>query len=471
MERIDRMTSDRYERLMTPFPCPSPLRNCLVLLAIFAFSNTSSLPAEDNWPQFRGPGARGISDSKALPIVWGPDTNVAWRTAIPGLGWSSPIVWDQRVFLTTAVSEGEVETPKKGLYLGGDRPEPLGQRHHWQVVCLDLESGKVLWTTEVAAAAPSTPRHVKNTYASETPVTDGERVYALFGSVGLFCLDFDGKILWSHPIQPRKMANGWGTAASPVLHGDRVFIVCDNEEESFAAAFDKRTGRELWRVPRDEPSNWSTPFIWEHGTGPELVTTGRKKVRSYDLSGEPIWELKGLSSITIPTPFAAEGLLYLAGGYVGDQLAPNKPVYAVRPGGRGDLTPPSGEKRSEFIAWMEPNAAPYNPSPLVYEGRFYVLWDFGFLSCCDAASGRELYDKQRLKPGGSASFTASPWAYRGRVFCLSEDGDTYVCQAGDNYRQERVNSLGEMCMATPALVRDSLVLRSIAAVYRIREER
>ena len=440
------------------------------LVTILTIGGTTAGLAEENWPQFRGPDARGTSDSPRLPLVWGPEKNIRWRTPIPGRGWSSPVVWGDRIFVTTAVSEGEVEPPKQGLYLGGDRPDPPAHRHHWQVLCLDWETGKVLWAKEVAAAMPSTPVHLKNTYASETPVTDGERVYAIFGAAGLFCLDVDGNLLWSQPFTPRKMANGWGTAASPVLHGDQVFVVRDNEEESFAAAFDKRTGKELWRVRRDEPSNWSTPFIWKHAGGTELVTAGRKKVRSYDLAGELLWEQKGLSSITIPTPFAADGLLYLAGGYVGDQEAPNKPVYAVRPGGRGDLTLRPGERKSEFIAWMEPNAAPYNPSPLVYNGRLYVLWDFGFLSCRDARSGREIYEKQRLKTDGSAAFTASPWAYRDRVFCLSEDGDTYVCEAGDTYRQERVNSLGEMCMATPALVRDSLVLRSISTLYRIQED-
>ncbi len=439
-------------------------------ISALALSAALSLAAQENWPQFRGAGARGVGDSPTLPVVWGLGTNIAWHTPIPGRGWSSPIVWDQRVFVTTALSEGQVEPPKKGLYFGGERPDPPKHRHHWQVLCLDWKNGQVLWSNEVAAAAPSTPVHVKNTYASETPVTDGERVYACFGSVGLFCLDVSGKSLWSQAFPPRKIAHGWGTAASPVLYGDRVFVISDNEEESFAAAFDKRTGKELWRVRRDEPSNWSSPLVWEGPARTELVTAGRNKVRSYDLDGKLLWELKGLSSITIPTPFTADGLLYLCAGYVGDNLKPNKPVYAVRPGGTGDLTLSADETKSASVAWMEPNAAPYNPSPLVYDGRFYVLWDFGFLSCRDAVTGRQVYEKQRIKAEGSVGFTASPWACRGRVFCLSEDGDTYVFQAGDTFKPERVNSLGEMCMATPALARDSLILRTVSAVYRIQEK-
>lgn len=426
--------------------------------------------AQENWPRFRGAGARGVGDSPTLPLVWDRETNVAWRTEIPGRGWSSPVVWRNRIFVTTAVSEGPLEPPKKGLYFGGNRSEPPPHRQHWQVICLDWNDGHVLWNKEVKSEAPTTPVHIKNSYASETPVTDGERVYALFGTFGLFCLDLAGDVVWSQPLQPREMANDWGTAASPVLHGDRVYLVSDNEEASFVATFDKHTGREVWRVARDEPSNWSTPLVWENAHRAELITAGSRKVRSYDLDGNLLWELQGLSSITIPSPFAADGLLYVGAGYVGDKRNPNKPVYAIRPGGKGDLTPQSPENTGPYIAWMAANAAPYNPSPLVYDGRLYVLWDFGFLTCRDAATGREIYDKQRILPDGTVAFTASPWAYRGRIFALSEDGDTYVFTAGDAYHLERVNPLGEMGMATPALARDSLVLRTQQAVYRIREK-
>ena len=439
------------------------------LLVAVAFSPAAN--AQTNWPQFRGADSRGVGKSDRLPLVWGTDTNVAWRTEIPGRGWSSPIVWGNRVFLTTAVSEGELEAPKKGLYFGGDRSEPPKTRQRWLALCLDRDSGKMLWTTELHGAPPTTPIHVKNSYASETPVTDGEHVYVLFGSLGLFCLDFKGTVVWSQKFEPRKMRYGWGTSASPVLHGDRAYVVNDNEEASSLAAFDKRTGKELWRVPRDEPSNFATPFVWQNSQRTELVVPGRNQVRSYDLDGKLLWHLKGMSSIVIPTPFAADGLLYLCAGYVGDNVKPNKPVYAVRPGGEGDLTLPEGDRESRFVAWLEPNASPYNPSALAYDGRFYVLWDFGFLNCRDAKSGREAYDKQRLKTDGTAGFTASPWAYRGRVFCLSEDGDTYVVSAGDRYQLERVNALGEMCMATPAIAGDRLFLRTLSQLYCIRETR
>jgi outer membrane protein assembly factor BamB len=438
---------------------------------LFAFGLTgviSTYAEQVSWPQFRGANSRGVGESERLPIVWSQETNIAWHVSTPGRGWSSPIVWGGKVFLTTAVSEGEEEAPKKGLYFGGERGVSKN-RHRWLAICLDRDSGKTIWTTELFASEPLTPIHVKNSYASETAVTDGEHVYALFGQIGLFCLDYDGKIIWSQKLEPHKTRNGWGTSASPVLEGETVYVVSDNDEKSALIAFDKTTGKEKWRVDRDEKTNYSTPFVWDNGRRKELVVPGAKLVRSYSLDGKLLWWLKGMSTLTIPTPFAADGLLYLCAGYVGDKEKPNKPVYAIRPGAEGDLTLPEGAHQSTAIAWMEENAAPYNPSALVFDGRFYVLWDFGFLNCRDAKTGRELYEKQRLKTDGSAGFTSSPWAYRGRIFCLSEDGDTYVVQAGDHYKLERVNALGEMCMATPAISGDRLFIRTISGLYCVKE--
>jgi outer membrane protein assembly factor BamB len=422
--------------------------------------------SQNEWPQFRGPGSRGVGNSERLPLVWSQTTNIAWHADIPGRGWSSPIVSGTHVFLTTAISEGTEEAPKKGLYFGGERPLSKN-RHRWLGICLDRDTGKQRWATELFADQPSTPIHVKNSYASETPVTDGEHFYALFGQIGLYCLDLEGKIIWSKPFEAHKTANGWGTSASPVLYGDRIYVVADNEEKSFLAAFDKNTGKEIWRVERDEPTNYATPLVWKHEGGTELVVPGRRKVRSYDLDGKLLWWFKGMSTLTIPTPFEADGLLYLAAGYVGDKENPNKPVYAVKPGAKGDITLQEGQKQGPFIAWMEPNASSYNPSPLVYQGRLYVLWDFGFINCRDAKTGKEIYEKQRFKPEGTVGFTASPWAYRGRIFCLSEDGDTYVVKAGDRFEMERVNGLGEMCMASPAIASDKLFIRTISGVYCI----
>jgi len=227
---------------------------------------SSAVPGQDNWPQFRGPTASGVSTNSGLPDTWSATDRVAWKTPIPGRGWSSPIVWGNRIFVTTAIKEGgEPEPVKKGLYLGGDRPAP-SDVHRWMVYCLDLDTGKVVWEKEVHRGVPQHGYHLKNSPASETPVTDGDRVYAYFGNVGMFCFDFEGKPLWSKRWESVPTRFGWGTAASPVLHGDRIYVVNDNDKQSFLVALDARTGEQVWRVERDEKSNWATPFVWENET-------------------------------------------------------------------------------------------------------------------------------------------------------------------------------------------------------------
>lgn len=262
------------------------------------------------------------------------------------------------------------------------------------------------------------------------------------------------------------MRYGWGTAASPVLHAGRLFIVNDNEEKSELFALEARTGRELWRVNRDEKSNWATPLVWSHEQRTELVTPGSGTVRSYDLDGKLLWSFTGMSSIAIPTPCTGDGLLFVSSGYVGDKL---RPLYAIRPGGRGDLTLNLGETSNEFISWSHLVGGPYNPSPLYYEGRVYVLYDRGLVSCYEAKTGILLYDRERL-PNGFA-FTSSPWAAVGRIFCLNEDGVCYVLRAGDEFEILDLNRLGDddMCMATPALAGDRLLIRTAARLYCLRQ--
>lgn len=422
--------------------------------------------ASDHWPQFRGPNGAGVSPNSQLPVQWSASENVAWKTDLPGRSWSSPVVWGERVFVTVVVNSGAAETPKKGLYFGGERPEPSKAEHQWQILCLDLATGKVQWSKTVHRGAPPTPIHLKSSYGAETPVTDGERVYALFGGVGVFAVTLDGGEAWSLRLEPRKMRHGWGTAASPALHGGRLFIVNDNDEQAEFFALEAKTGRELWRVNRDEKSNWATPFVWTQEQRTELVTPGTGAVRSYDLDGKVLWSFKGMSSIAIPTPFAGDGLLFVSSGYVGDKL---RPLYAIRPGGSGDLTLKPGETNSKFIAWLDPAGGPYNPSPLFYEGRLYVLYDRGLVSCYEAKTGKVLYDRERL-PDGFA-FTSSPWAAVGRIFCLNEDGVCYVLRAGDAFELLHTNKLADddMCMATPALAGDRLLIRTAARLYCLRQ--
>jgi outer membrane protein assembly factor BamB len=419
--------------------------------------------AEVNWPGFRGPSSGVVADG-VLPVAWSTTENVVWKIDVVGRAWSSPIVWGNKIFLTTVASEGHVEEAKKGLYFGGNRNKPPSATHHWIVYCYDWATGKTLWQKTVHTGKPAEPVHIKNTYASETPVTDGQRVFFYFGNLGVFCFDTDGNELWQKRLDSAKMRYNWGTAASPVLHGDRLFIVNDNEDDSYLLALDKKTGDQVFHVPRDEKSNWVTPYIWENAERTELVTSGTGKVRSYDLNGKLLWELGRMSVIAIPTPVEANGLLYLCSGYVGDRK--NRPIYAVKPGASGDITPESEESTGEHIAWYHRFGGPYNPSPIAYGDYLYVLYDRGTVSCYDGRTGEVIYEKQQLAEDAKA-FTESPWANDGKLFFLSEDGDTFVVQAGPQFKVLGRNALDEMCMATPAALRGNLIIRTQNKLYRI----
>jgi outer membrane protein assembly factor BamB len=434
-----------------------------ILLTIAALQ--SPLARAQHWPQFRGADSRGVLDSDKLPATWSATEHVAWKADIPGRGWSSPIVWGEQVFLTSVVSLEPTEEPKKGLYFGGDRKDAPDSVHQWKVYALDLATGKLNWERQVHEGKPDAPRHLKNSYASETPTTDGERLYTYFGGVGMFCFDLAGNPVWEKRIAPQKMAYGWGTAASPILGGDRLYLINDNEEASYLLALDKKTGEEIWRVAREEGSNWSTPYIWKNSQGTEIVTPGSDAVRSYGLDGKLLWSLTGMSSITIATPYAEGDLLYLSSGYVGDK--DHRPIYAVRIGASGDITLDEGQTSNEFIVWSHNLAAPYNPSTLVYRERLYVLHDRGTVSCYNAKDGTPIYEKQELPKG--AGYTASPWASNGMIFCLNEDGITHVLRAGDTFEVLHSNALDEndMGMATPALTPERLLLRTSSRLYAI----
>ena len=440
-----------------------PLVGRAVALGVLVLLCAATAEAQQ-WPRFRGPEGTGLAregDDPALPDTWSRTENVLWRTELPGIGWSSPIVWGRTVFVSAVSSDGDVETPIGGVYRGGERPTSTDV-HHWTASAVDLDSGEIRWTTTLHSGAPRHQRHLKNSYASETPVTDGERLYVYFGNVGLYCLDFDGQVLWSVTWDPVRTRNGWGTGASPVLHDGRLYVVNDNDDQSFLTALSAETGAEIWRVDRDEGTNWSTPFVWEHEQGVEIVTTGTDRVRSYTLDGDLLWELAGLSFITVPMPFSQHGLLFIEAGYTGDR---QRPVYAIRPGARGDISLPEGATRSEFIAWHLPQGGTYNTSPLVYGDIYYTLLDRGFMTAHDARTGASVYPRRRIAVG--TGFTASPWANDGRIFALSEDGETFVIRAGPDFEVLHTNRLDEFTMASPAIVDSSLLIRTYSALYRI----
>jgi outer membrane protein assembly factor BamB len=429
-----------------------------------------------NWPQFRGTQGGLAPDHPSLPASWSRTQNVVWKVNVPGRSWSSPVVWGDHVFVTTVIN---VKTPVQPLkpvseYRGRSWDGPLDDKsiattpdaHRWVLYDIDFRSGKVRWERVLHTAVPSQPLHQKNTYISETPVTDGERVYVYSGSIGLFAFDLSGRPVWSKPMPAVKSRGGWGTAASPALHRGRLYVVNDNEEQSYLAAYDARSGRELWRVNRDEGTNWSTPFIWENGIRTELVTTGTRRVRSYDLTGRPLWEIARMSVLTVPTPLSRHGLLFVSAGYIQDA---HKPVYAIRPGGAGDISLKGEETRNRFIAWSNTQVSSYQPSPIVVGDYYYTLLDRGFLTCHDARTGKEIYGRQRIS-AESSGFSASPWSYNGRIFALSEDGDTFVIQAGPEFRILGKNSLDEMSMATPAVSNGSLIIRTANTLYRLTDQ-
>lgn len=434
-------------------------------ILVFALLGLSEfVEAQSQWSQFRGPGARGVSEGTRLPDRWSATENVVWKRDIPGRGWSSPIVWNDKIFLTTVVNTGTIEEAKKGLYFGGNRPAP-DSIHRWQVICLDLKSGETRWEKQVHEGKPESAIHVKSSFASETPVTDGERVYCCFGSVGIFCFDLDGNQLWHHDLDPLPTRYGWGNAASPVLHQGKLYYCNDNDQESYLLALDAKSGKELWRTPRDEKSNWATPFVWENELRTEIVTPGSGAVRSYDLDGKLLWSLKGMSSITIATPYAANGLLYVTSGYVGDKV---RPIYAIKPGASADISLQGDATTNDFIVWSLPQAAPYNPSTLVSGDRLFVLYDRGLVACYNAKTGDEFFSQKRL-PNGRA-FTSSPWAMDGKIFCINEDGVTFVLKDSNQFEVLHTNQLSEddMGMATPAIVRDRLLIRTAARIYCIK---
>ena len=443
------------------------------LAATIALVSLAVVPVvAENWPQFRGSRAGLAPDHSSLPVTWSRTRNVVWHADVPGRSWSSPVVWNDHVFVTTVIN---VEDPVQALkpvseYRGRSWNGPLDETsiattaatHRWVLYDVDFKTGKVRWERMLHEAVPSQTVHQKNTYFSETPVTDGERVYVYSGSIGLFAFDMSGRPVWSKPMPAVKTRMGWGSAASPVLHDGRLYVVNDNEERSYLAAYDARSGREVWRVDRDERTNYSTPLVWENGLRTEIVTTGTGRVRSYDLDGRPLWDIVKMSVLTVPSPLARHGLLFVSAGYIQD---PHKPVYAVRPGAKGDISLRAGETQSEFIAWSSTQISSYQPSPIVVGDYYYTLLDRGFLTCHDARTGKEIYGRRRIS-AESSGFSASPWSYNGRIFALSEDGDTFVIQAGPEFKLLGKNSLDEMSMATPAVANGSLIIRTASRLYR-----
>jgi outer membrane protein assembly factor BamB len=392
--------------------------------------------------------------------------NVRWTIAVPGLAHSSPVVSEERLYLTTAISSRPDATFKKGLYGEGTASEDRSV-HRWAVLAIDTRTGKTLWQKTAYEGVPREKRHIKATYANATPATDGRYVVAFFGSQGLYAFDRNGTQVWKKDLGVLNVGAydlpdyEWGHASSPIIYGDLVIVQCDMQEGSFVLAADIRTGKTVWKTPRQELPSWGTPTVVETASGrPELVTNASNFIRAYDpATGEELWRLGGSSKITAPTPIFSDGLIFVSSG-----RAPERPIFAIRPGRRGDLTL-QGADGSRPVAWHKTGRGSYMPTPLAYRRHLYVLGNQGLLDAYDVATGADVY-RQRISHGGSG-FSASPVAADGRLFLSSEDGDIFVVSAGPQFALAGRFPMGEPLMATPAIAGGSLYIRGEKRLYAI----
>ena len=416
------------------------------------------VPEDDgqSWPSFRGPSASGVQEGFATPTRWDVATgeNVRWRTPIPGLAHSSPVVWGERIYLTTAVGEGEAELTV-GLY-GDIAPVEDEGVQRFQVLCVDARDGRVLWTRTAHEGVPRVKRHTKGSHAASTPATDGRHVAAFFGSEGLYLYDAAGELLWKKDLGLLDSgyylvpAAQWGFASSPVIHGERVLVQCDVQGGGFLAAFDLRTGEELWRVARDEVPTWSTPTVHVSEERSQVIANGYKHIGGYDLAtGAELWKLVGGGDIPVPTPVVASGLVIITNAH-----GPMAPIYALDAMAEGEVG--TGED-DPWMLWFQPRRGNYMQTPLVYRDLLYCCADQGVLSCFDPTSGEQHY-RERLG-GGTTGFTASGVAADGKLYFTSEEGEVHVLAAGPTFTELAVNELGETCMASPAISRGTLFFR------------
>jgi outer membrane protein assembly factor BamB len=500
------------------------LRRWLTTLSLVGaglLSLTSTGAIAEDWPGFRGPGSSGQAEGKSVPLEWSKDKNILWKVTVPGVAWSSPIVVGDKIFISTAITENQ---RKPGAGGGGGRPGGGGGRppggggggaggppggggqgggfgrnpappnatYQWELHCLDKATGKTLWKQTALEAKPRIPTHGSNTFATETPVTDGERIYVYFGMMGVFCYDLEGKQLWKKDLGAFPMQMGWGTSSSPVLEGDKLILQIDNEQKSFLVALNKTTGEEVWKVDRAEKTNWGSPIIWKNSKRTEVVTLGAKKVRAYaPADGKLLWELTTGGGRCCSTPVAEGDMLYLGserregGGGMrggagkgappgentpqkgGGGESPGGAFYAIKAGGNGDISLKSGETSNDSIAWTVARGGVEMASPIVCQGHVYVLSrNGGVVNCFDAKTGKEVY-KQRLP--GAKSFWASPWASGGKIYCLDDGGTTHVIQAGPEFKVLSKNSLDEMFWASAAVADGSVILRSVEHVFCVKQ--
>jgi outer membrane protein assembly factor BamB len=420
----------------------------------------------ENWPSFRGVNASGVADGQYPPTHWDAEKgeNVAWKTPIPGIGHSCPIIWGDRLFVTTAVSGDPKASIRPGLY--GDVTSVNDKTaHSWHVLCLDRHDGKILWDRVSCSGVPAVKRHLKGSHANSTAATDGQHIIACFGSEGLYCYDLDGKLQWRRDLGV--LDSGfffdadyqWGFGSSPIVYRDTVILQCDTGKHSSISAYRLTDGSPVWSTPRDEIPSWGTPTIALANGKAELVTNATKFARGYDpTTGKELWKLGKNAEITVPTPIFGQGLIFVTSGY-----RPIQPIYAVRPGASGDISPKDG-KAGPALAWNKKKGGPYLPTPIVYGEYFYACSNGGIVTCYEAKAGKEIY-KERLP--GRGGYTASPVAADGKLYFTSEESGVRVVKAGPKFQLLASNALGDVCMTNPAICDGMIFIRTQHYLYGI----
>ena len=412
------------------------------------------------WPEWRGPLGTGVAPHGDPPVSWDESTNVRWKVETPGLGSATPVIWGDRLFLVTAVPVGQEVGSSGGLFTRFRRrimgSTGASQVQRFVVMALDRRDGRVIWERVAREELPHEGMHQTGTWASPSAVTDGEVVCAFFGSRGLYCYDLDGRPLWETDLGDMRIRLGFGEGASPTLYRDLLVVLWDHEGESFIVAFDKRTGRERWRTPRDEMTSWSTPLVVEVEDGAQVVTSATGAVRAYDVeTGRLVWQDEGVTMNAIPSPVAADGVVFVTSGYRGNRLAAIDLTAA-----RGDI---SG---SAAVLWSVDRDTPYVPSPVLHDGRLYLIKsNSGILTSLEAGTGRIVYGPERLP--GVRSVYASPVVANDRVYVTSREGTTLVLRAGPDFEVLATNVLDDGFDASPAIVDGEIYLRGRRFLYCI----
>lgn len=429
------------------------------LAALWIGFLATNAPATANWPQFRGPNASGISDDPA-PLTWNVQTgeNIRWQTPIPGLGHAGPVIWENHIYIATAVKPGAKPKFRTGIY-GDINSYTETEPHQWRLLCLNKSDGKVLWDKLVLESVPRTKRHTKSTHCNSTPATDGTRIAAIFGSEGLFCFDIDGKELWRKDLG--KMNPGfyvvtntsWGFASSPVLHDGKIVVQCDVLSEQFLAAFDAKDGRELWRTPRKEVSTWCTPLIVATPERTQIVANGWKEIGGYDLAtGRQLWNMSQGGDVPVASPILAGDLIILTSAH-----GSSRPMRGIRLDASGDITPSELGATNQSVVWCQARKGNYLETPIALEGFIWGDLD-GIVTCFDAKTGEVQYS-ERIG-GGTEAFVASPVAARDKLYFTGEQGDVYVLPAAKHFEILATNNLGGICLSTPAVSEGTIYFRT-----------